>query len=87
MKIISNKRWEEMNQDVVELQLELAEARRDNDVYQEQVRYLQTQLKMLRLQDMARKVAKVGRPKKNKEEINEQPKKRGRKPNATKREN
>ncbi len=44
MKIISNKKWEEMNQELVNIQLDLNEARRDNDTYLEQVKYLQKQL-------------------------------------------
>lgn len=45
MKIISSKKWEEMNQELVNLQLDLSEARRDNDTYLEQVKYLQENLK------------------------------------------
>ena len=45
MKIISNKKWEEINQEIVNLKLDLNEARRDNDTYLEQVEYLQNSIK------------------------------------------
>lgn len=47
MKIISNKKWDEMNQHLVELQLELVSARQDNDTYLFQVKYLQDKIKKL----------------------------------------
>ena len=47
MKIISKKRWEQMNQHLVELQMELVSARQDNDTYLFQVKYLQDKIKKL----------------------------------------
>jgi len=45
MKIISGKKWEEINQEIVNLKLDLNEAKIDNSKYLEQVEYLQNSIK------------------------------------------
>ena len=70
MKIISNKKFDEMNQQLVELQLELASARQDNETYLFQVRFLQEKIKKLQDEKPKKKTTT----------------KRGRKPSATKKQ-
>ena len=45
MKIISNKKYEEMEQMIVDLQLDLNDAKSDNGIYHRQVEYLQDKIK------------------------------------------
>ena len=45
MKIISGKKWEEMEQMLVDLQMDLSDAKNDNEIYQRQVEYLQDKIK------------------------------------------
>lgn len=44
MKIISNKKWEEMEQKLVDLQLDLSKALDDEQTYLKQINYLQKEL-------------------------------------------
>lgn len=44
MKIISNKKYEEMEQMLVDLQMDLSDAKNDNELYQRQVEYLQDKI-------------------------------------------
>lgn len=44
MKIISNKKWEEINQEIVNLKLDLNEAKDDENKYLKQINYLQKEL-------------------------------------------
>ena len=48
MKIITKKQWENINQTVVDLQLELSTLKAENDTYFKQVAYLQDELKKLK---------------------------------------
>ena len=68
MKIVSKKRWEQMNQHLVELQMELISARQDNDTYLFQIKYLQD--KISKLEEKSKKKATTT--------------KRGRKPSVAK---
>lgn len=43
MKIISKKKWEEMNQKIVDIQMDLNESRQDNKTYFAQVEALRKQ--------------------------------------------
>lgn len=45
MKILSKKKWEKMNQLVVNLQLDLNDTREQLKISEEQVEYLQKELK------------------------------------------
>lgn len=48
MKIISNKKWEEMNQTLVDLQMELNDKKEEYAILNEQVAYLQRKLRAAR---------------------------------------
>ena len=45
IRIISGKKWEEMNQKLIDLQMDLSDAKNDNELYQRQVEYLQDKIK------------------------------------------
>lgn len=44
IKIISEKKWEEMNQELIDLQMDLGEAKKDNDLLEKQVDYLRKKI-------------------------------------------
>lgn len=44
MKIISGKRWEEINQKLVDLELDLRKAKDDEQKYLKQINYLQNEI-------------------------------------------
>ena len=48
MKIISNKKWEEMNDLVVNLQLDLNDMREQKELAEAQVKYLQEEIKKMK---------------------------------------
>lgn len=65
MKILSKKQWENINQTVVDLQLELSTLKCENDTYFEQVSYLQNEITKLKKQkEKKEKVKDDGKEKK-----------------------
>lgn len=48
MKIISNKKWEEMDDLVVNLQLDLNDMRQQKELAEAQVKYLQEEIKKMK---------------------------------------